>query len=167
MLHGLFLAGTKFQVLIRMPRINDSYSLIPQTLRGISGQGGWWSEAINKWRDHALMSQEHLPQERRRRSPLQHGGAGAGLAAVQLLSRVPTLQLHGLQPSRLLCPWDFPGKNTGVGCHFHLQRVFPTQGSNPSLLCLLHWQVDSLPLSNKEVQESPGLVCMCAKACAH
>ena len=28
---------------------------------------------------------------------------------------------HGLQPTRLLCPWDFPGKSTGVGCHFLLQ----------------------------------------------
>ena len=36
-----------------------------------------------------------------------------------------------LQPSRLLCPWDCPGKNTGVGCYFLLQRIFPTQGSNP------------------------------------
>ena len=35
---------------------------------------------------------------------------------------------------RLLCPWDFPGKNTGVGCHFLLQGIFPTQRSN---LCLL------------------------------
>ena len=35
---------------------------------------------------------------------------------------------------RLLCPWDFPGKNTGVGCHFLLQRIFLTQGLNPSLL---------------------------------
>ena len=32
-----------------------------------------------------------------------------------------SLQLHGLQPTRLLCPWDFPGKSTGVGCHCHLQ----------------------------------------------
>ena len=31
-----------------------------------------------------------------------------------------TLQLHGLQPTRLLCPWDSPGKDTGVGCHFLL-----------------------------------------------
>ena len=43
-------------------------------------------------------------------------------------------------PPRLLCPWDFPGKTTGVGCHFLLQGIFPTQGSNPHLL---HWQVDS------------------------
>ena len=50
-------------------------------------------------------------------------------------------------PARPLCPWDSPGKNTGTGCHFLLWGVFPTQGSNPRLLCLLHWQVNSLPLS--------------------
>ena len=37
---------------------------------------------------------------------------------------------HGLGPTRLLYPWDFPGKNTGVGCHSLLQGIFPTQGSN-------------------------------------
>ena len=57
-----------------------------------------------------------------------------------------SLQPHGLQPGRLLCPWDSSGKNTVVGCHFLLQGIFPTQGSNSSLLCLLHWQGDSLPL---------------------
>ena len=45
---------------------------------------------------------------------------------------------HGLQPARLLCPWNFPGKNTGGGCHFLLQGIFPMQGSNLHLLCLLH-----------------------------
>ena len=39
-----------------------------------------------------------------------------------------TLQTHGLKHSRLLCPWNFPGKNTGVGCHFLLQGIIPTQG---------------------------------------
>ena len=39
---------------------------------------------------------------------------------------------YGLQPTRLLRPWDFPGKNTGVGCHFPLQGIFPTQGLNLS-----------------------------------
>ena len=43
---------------------------------------------------------------------------------------------------------DSPGKDTGVGCHFLLQGTFLTQGSNPHLLCLLHWQADSLPLSH-------------------
>ena len=58
----------------------------------------------------------------------------------------PTLwQSHRLQPTRLLYPWDFPGKNTGVGCHFLLQGIFLTQGMN---LGLLHWQVDSLPVSH-------------------
>ena len=47
-----------------------------------------------------------------------------------------------------LCPWDFQGKNTGVGCPFLLQGIFPTQGWNPSLLHLLHWQTGSLPLSH-------------------
>ena len=50
-------------------------------------------------------------------------------------------------PARLLCPWDSPGKNTGVGCHSLLQGIFPTQGS---VLSLLHLQVDSL------VSELPG-----------
>ena len=38
---------------------------------------------------------------------------------------------HGLWPARLLYPWNFPSKNTGVGCHFLPQAIFPTQGSNP------------------------------------
>ena len=45
---------------------------------------------------------------------------------------------HGLQPTRLLCPWDSPGKNTGVGSHSLLQGIFQTQGSNPGLLHCRH-----------------------------
>ena len=41
--------------------------------------------------------------------------------------------------------WNSPGKNTGVGCHFLLQGIFLSQGSNPHLL---QWQADSLPLSH-------------------
>ena len=48
---------------------------------------------------------------------------------------------------RLLCSWDSLGKNTGVGCHALLQGIFLTQGRNPCLLCLLHWQMGSLPLA--------------------
>ena len=58
-------------------------------------------------------------------------------------------QTHGLQPIRLLCPWDSPGKNTGVGCHSLLQEIFPTQGSN---LGLLHCRQILYCLSH---QESP------------
>ena len=57
------------------------------------------------------------------------------------------LQPSGLYSSRLLCPWDFPGKNTGVSCHLLLQRIFQTQGPNPYLL---HGQVDSLLPSHQE-----------------
>ena len=44
-----------------------------------------------------------------------------------------SLRPHGLQPTRLFCPWDFPGKDTGAGCHFLLQGIFLTQGSNLDL----------------------------------
>ena len=44
------------------------------------------------------------------------------------------LQAHGLQPTRLLCPWNFPDKNTGVGSYSLLQGIFLTQGSNLSPL---------------------------------
>ena len=52
-----------------------------------------------------------------------------------------TLRPHGLYPARPICPWGFPGKNTGAGYHFPLQGIFPIQGWNSSLLWLLHWQV--------------------------
>ena len=68
-----------------------------------------------------------------------------------------TLRFHGLQPARLLLPWDSPGKNLGVGCHTLLHRIFPTQELNPCLLCLLHWQADSLPLVPDPNSGSPGL----------
>ena len=45
-----------------------------------------------------------------------------------------SLQPHRLQPTRLLCPWDFSGKNTEVGCHFLLQGIFSTEKSNLHLL---------------------------------
>ena len=50
---------------------------------------------------------------------------------------------HGLQPAKLLCPWDSPGKNSGVGCHFLLWGIFLTQGLSPRLLCF-HWQAGSI-----------------------
>ena len=57
-----------------------------------------------------------------------------------------------IEPVRLLCPWDFPGKNTGVGCHFLLHGIFRTQGSNPHPL---HWQANSLPLSHLRRPHKP------------
>ena len=50
--------------------------------------------------------------------------------------------------ARLLCPWDFPGNNTGVDSHFLIQDIFLTQGSNLHLVRFLHGKVDSIPLSH-------------------
>ena len=58
-----------------------------------------------------------------------------------------SLRPHGLHPARFLCPWDSQGKNTGVGCPAFLQGIFLKHGSGPRLLCLLHWQVGSLPVA--------------------
>ena len=55
-----------------------------------------------------------------------------------------SLQPHGLQPARLLGPWNFPGKSTGAGYYFFLQGIYLTQELNVSLL---HWQTDSIPQS--------------------
>ena len=70
------------------------------------------------------------------------------LVHVCTLSRFWLFATPGLQSARLPCPWNFPGKNTGVYCHFPLQGMFLPQRWNPCLLGLLHWQVDSLPLSH-------------------
>ena len=57
---------------------------------------------------------------------------------------------HRLQPARLVCPWDFPGKNTGLGCHVLLKAIFLTQGSNLTLgsPALAGRFFTSLPLQN-------------------
>ena len=82
------------------------------------------------------------------------------------------LRPHGLWPARLLCPWDFSGKNTRMGCHFLLKGIFPTQGWNP---CLLHWQADSLLLSDRGnplpdyyyaylIKRTLEIYCLCMKS---
>ena len=64
----------------------------------------------------------------------------------QSLSCFQLLTPHGLEPARLLCPWDFSGKTTGVGCHLLFQGIFPTHGSNSHLL---HCRQISLQLSHQ------------------
>ena len=67
-------------------------------------------------------------------------------------------QPRGLQPTRLLCPWDFPGKSTGMGCHFLLHGIFPTQRSNLGLLhcrqilyCLSHEGTQIYAMCNRNI----------------
>ena len=50
--------------------------------------------------------------------------------------------VHGILQARI----------TRVGCHFLFEGLFPAQGSNLCVLCLLHWQVKSLPLSHLGIQ---------------
>ena len=75
-----------------------------------------------------------------------------------------SLQPHGLEPTRLLCPWDSPGKNTAVGNHSLLQAIFPTQEPNLGLLhsrrILYHLSLQGSPVVTDTVTEmvvnSPG-----------
>ena len=60
---------------------------------------------------------------------------------------VPKSCLTLLRPTKLLCLWDFPGKNAGMGCHFLLQGIFRTEGSNP---CILNWQADFYHWATRE-----------------
>ena len=70
-------------------------------------------------------------------------------ACAKSLQSYPTLcDPMDCSPARLLCPWDSPGKNIGVGCHGLLQGVFQTQGSNLSP-AIPELQADSLPLSHQ------------------
>ena len=64
------------------------------------------------------------------------GSKSACMCACSVVS--DSLLPHGLQPTRLICPWNFTGKITGVGCHFLLLRIFLTQGWKRHLLCFLH-----------------------------
>ena len=70
-----------------------------------------------------------------------------------------SLQPHGLQPTRLLCPWDSPGKNTGLGCHSLLQGIFLTRGLNCGLLYRLSHEGSLYILYL--------CVCVCVCVCVH
>ena len=77
------------------------------------------------------------------------------------MQNIKPLLPNGQQPTTFLCPWDFPGKNIGVGCHFLLQEIFPTQGLNPGLPCcmqmlyhLSHQGSPGLKLAGKQVPEN-------------
>ena len=68
-------------------------------------------------------------------------------SAATSLQLSDSVRPYGLWPARLLCPWASPGKNAGMGCHAFLQEIFPTQGLNLGLFCVLHWQEGSSPLA--------------------
>ena len=129
--------------------------MLPVTVQDVRGQRAAWSPASH--------SQMQLTRHAHRKTePVSYGvesalvcyvwwwGAeatkvsnarGQGkLESVSCSVVSDTLRLRG--PGRLLYPWDSLGKNTGVACHALLQRIFLSQGLNPGLSCLLHWQAD-------------------------
>ena len=88
-----------------------------------------------------------IPLTHKHRQPQpQHTYHNISLTPLHACSVVSnSFRPYGVQPARLLCPWDFAGKNTRMACRFLLRGIFLTQGSN---LHLLHQQGDSLPLLN-------------------
>ena len=88
--------------------------------------------------------------------PASVGPASKATVCLVPQSCLTLCDLMDCKPARPLCPWDFPGKNTGVSSHLLLQVIFPTHRSNPHLP---HWQVDSLPLSHQGALESLYLCC--------
>ena len=104
----------------------------------------------------------NTPQYSCLENPMYRGGSGAAVHGVtksqtglrdQQLCYVTSvvsnpLCLCGRQPTRLPCPWDPPGKNTGAGCHALLQGIFPTQGSNLRLEPTV--QADCFTVSHQE-----------------
>ena len=86
----------------------------------------WWVECVVlAWEGKSV----HLPPQMLTPCDLTSDGESVSRSVVSDSSRP-----HGLWPTRLLCPWNFPGKNTGVGRYCLLQGIFLTQGSNPDLL---------------------------------
>ena len=108
------LAGSVLKAqLSLLPRQHGCHRQMPGTLGGtLSAPGLFTATAL--FHPHSL--QILITEEGLRKSLLR----GRGCQMLNRFSRV-FLRPHGLQPSRLLCPWDSPGKNTGVGCHFLLQ----------------------------------------------
>ena len=77
-----------------------------------------------------------------------HSQQPAAIAAAKSLQSCPTLRPHRRQPTRLLCPWDSPGKNAGVGCHFLLQYMKVESESEVAQSCPTLWDPMDCSLSS-------------------
>ena len=115
-----------------------------------------FSIAAEEKNDHPVLSFISLEKDRQIINPSK-------LSPIFTSERWRALHRGGSDFSNILLALEFSSKNTGVGCHFLLQGIFPTQGLNPCLLCLLHWQVGSLslvppgkPLEPKRLTKSFG-----------
>ena len=140
---GAVLQG-EFLSLVGSPVFFGSLSpASPEALAGIELEA--WSKSIKTTADFA-------------RCPLcaeHHSMRACSLGCVRLCDPVDC------SPPGLPCAWNFPGKNTVAGSHFLLQGIFLTHESNPHLLHLLHWQVDSLPLCHLRNHALCMFLCVC------
>ena len=95
--------------------------------------------AVQCRRESVRERKEESGQTLQKRWPQKttHAMCMLGAKSLQLS---PTLcdSMNCMEPTKAFCPWDSPGKNTGVDCHFLLHGIFPTQGSTLCLLCLLN-----------------------------
>ena len=97
-------------------------------------RGAWWAAVYG-------VAQSRTQLKRLSSSSCLYRGP---LCVLICFSRFWLFENLRTETARLFYPQDSPGKSIGVGFHALLQGIFPTQGSNLSLLCLLNWQVDSL-----------------------
>ena len=88
--------------------------------------------AFRQW--NIIQCSKEMSYQERYEGPLNVYYQVKGRESVRCSVVSDCLQACGLLPSRLLCPWDSPGRNAGVHCHSLLQGIFPTQGLNPGLL---------------------------------
>ena len=105
--------------------------------------------AVWLWESHVTSLEPGFHNSNRENSILQAGGK-SNWGKLFLLFSSYVMSGSFVTPWTIACQaplsMDFPGKNTGMDCHFLPQGIFPTQGANP---CLLQWQTDSLPLSHQ------------------
>ena len=131
------LASTSISTSVPLPRMR----VLPTDIWPCSQQF-WSSQVARSWE---VLSRSHGW----RQISSIHGTAPCDKKFMHTQSlSCDSLRPHGLWLTRLLCPWNFPSKNTGVDCHFLFQGIFLTQGPNPCLLHLLNWQADFFTLGS-------------------
>ena len=112
-----------------------------------SRRSGWetvWERA-KPWERLVKVGRRGIHRHQGSRARGGQGGSAEDMCVYTVLSH--SVMSDSLQPYACTSSCEPPGKHTGVGCHALLQGIFLTQGSNPRLLHLLHWQVGTSPLA--------------------